>query len=122
MKKTNNAPQFFYISALREKLREQAVALTNQLTRSVTLVTTYDSEACLEYGDEIKSQQALIERLYYFQHCRNGLEQCIAKGAYSFRYSWSNGPVTVTRFQKTAPNRVKVEWQVKQEKKRDGLL
>ena len=110
MKKMNeNETQSLYIASLREIFRKRAVSLMSQLSRSVARVTSYDEEACQEYGEEVKSQRVLAEKLLYVQQCRNALEQCIATGAYAMRYHWSNGSVTEIRFRKTSPQRGRVE-------------
>ena len=107
MKTTNNTPEF-PIPALRETLRQQASQLCVRLGRSVGRLTSCDALPCLEYGEEIKKEQALAQELFYIQHCRNALERCIAGGSATLRYRWSDSVVTRTRFRKTGPNRVRV--------------
>lgn len=100
--------QYFPISALREHLRLQALDHATRLGRSVGRLTSCDMLPCEEYGDEVKTEYALAERILYLQNNRNALEQCIAKSAASLRFRWSDGTVSITRFKKIGPNRVKV--------------
>lgn len=106
--KNNKKSQFFPISALREDLRLHATDLSTRLNRSVARLTSCDMLPCLEYGDEVKTEYALTEKLFYAQHCRNALERCIGVGGATLRYRWADGTCTVTRFRKIGPNRVKV--------------
>lgn len=109
----NNKTEFFPIPALRESLRLRSGQLSSRLGRSVARQTSCDDLPCLEYGDEVKLEYTLAERLFYVQHCRTALEQCIASGSAVLRYRWADGQVTRTQFRKTGPNRVKVTglWQ-----------
>ena len=104
----NTTTQQYPIPQLREELRERANALTSRLARSVARLTSCDNLPCLEYGEEIKTEYALVQELFYFQQCRNALERCIAGRGSVLRYRWSNGAVTVTRMRKIGPNRVRV--------------
>lgn len=106
--KTKQQPQYFPISALRESLRLQSTAIADRLSRSVARLTSCDPLPCEEYGDEVKTEYALAEQLLYLQNNRNALERCIAKNASTLRFRWSNGSVTVTRYKRIGPNRVKV--------------
>ena len=108
MKNNKTKAQYFPISTLRETLRQQAVDQASRLGRSVGRLTSCDHLPCEEYGDEVKIEYALAEKLLYLQNNRNALEQCIAKGASSLRFRRSDGTVSVTRFKKIGPNRVKV--------------
>lgn len=105
--KNNKKAQYFPISALREDLRLRAAYLASRLERSVGRLTSCDALPCEEYGEEVKTEYALAEKILYLQNTRNALEQCIAKGAASLRFRWSGGAVTVTHFKKIGPNRVK---------------
>ena len=104
----NNNTQQFPIPELRETLRQRANALAVRLNRSVARLTSCDALPCLEYGDEIKTEYALVQELFYVQQCRNALERCIAGKGALLRYRWPNGTVTVTRMRKIGPNRVRV--------------
>lgn len=107
-KKFNKQPQQFPTPYLREELRKQAMTLEAQLSRSVARLTTCDDRPCMEYGEEVQTQYGLAEMLFYYQRCRHVLELCMVKESITFRYRWSNGTVTVTRFKKIGLNRVKV--------------
>ena len=108
MKKRNNNPSHS-ISALREQLRRQSVELAEQITRSVSRLTSADALPCEEYSEEIRYEHSLAQRLFYVQRCRGALERCIACGAAKLRYSWSDGTVTETAFYKVDPKRVRVD-------------
>ena len=96
------------VMVLRENLRQQANEKTARISRSVARLTSCDSLPCLEYGEEIKAEYALVQELFYLQQCRNALERCIAGRGSVLRYRWPNGAVTVTRMRKIGPNRVRV--------------
>ena len=106
--KNNKKAEYFPISLLREELRQRAVDHAGRLSRSVARLTSCDMQPCLEYGEEISVEQALAEKLFYVQQCRNALERCISCGGAALRYRWSGGAVTFTRFRKVGPGRVKV--------------
>ncbi len=106
--KKNNQTQEFPIPALRESLRQQASWQANRIHRSVARLTSCDELPCLEYGEEVKTEYAAAEVLFYLQYCRTALERCIAAGSAATRYRWSDGSVTTTRFRKIGPNRVRV--------------
>ena len=103
-----NTTQQYPIPLLREDLRQRANALAARLSRSVARLTSCDSLPCLEYGEEIQTEYALVQELFYLQQCRNALERCIAGRGSVLRYRWPNGAVTVTRMRKIGPNRVRV--------------
>lgn len=105
--KTNKS-EYFPISVLREDLRRQACACSEKLSRSVGRLSSCDSLPCLEYGEEVRVEQQLAERLFYLQNCRNALERCIHAGGARLRYRWADGTVTQTRLRKVSPSRVKV--------------
>lgn len=107
MKQTNNQNREYPISLLREDLRQQANAVAARLSRSVGRLTSCDPLPCLEYGEEVAAEQALAQKLFYLQNCRNALERCIAAGGASLRYHWADGTVTRTRFRKIGPGRVR---------------
>jgi len=109
MKNSKTNEQFFPIPALREHLRGQSVDLATRLSRSVGRLTSCDALPCLEYGEEVKTEYALAQTLLYLQNSRNALERCIACGSAALRYRWTDGTVTVTRFKKVGPNRVRVQ-------------
>lgn len=96
------------VMTLREDLRLQASALSQRLSRSVGRLTSCELLPCLEYGEEIEYQQQLVERLLYLQHCREALERCIHCGSVIQRYRWRDGTVSVTRFRRIGPARVRV--------------
>ena len=106
MKKTNI--QHFPASELREQLRQRSCGLTARLSRSVARLTSCDPLPCPEYDEEVRFQQALAQELFYLQHCRTALERCIAGSGANLRYRWADGRVTVTRFRKVGPSRIKV--------------
>ena len=108
MKNNKPQPQFFPASELREHLRQRACGLTTRLSRSVARLTSCDPLPCVEYDDEVRFQQALAQELFYLQHCRTALERCIAGSGANLRYRWASGQVTVTRFRKVGPSRIKV--------------
>lgn len=104
----NNRSECYPIPVLREELRLGAAELGARLARSVARLTSCDNLPCLEYGDEIRSERDLAERLFYLQHCRDALERTIAGSCATVRYRWTDGTVTRTIFRKIGPNRVKV--------------
>jgi len=108
MKQSNNQPQFFPIPTLRESLRVRAGEHSAKLARSVARLTSCDALPCLEYGDEVKSEYAIAQSLFFVQQCRTALEHCIHRGSVVLRYRWPDGTVTQTRFRKVGPNRVRV--------------
>lgn len=106
--KNNKKTEYFPISALREDLRRDASDLAIRLSRSVARLTSCDMLPCMEYGDEVKTEHTLAEKLFYTQHCRNALERCLGVGGATLRYRWADGSCSVTKFRKIGPNRVKV--------------
>lgn len=104
----NNRSESYPIPALREKLRLDAAELGSRLARSVARLTSCDNLPCLEYGDEVRAERDLAERMFYLQHCRDALERTIAGSCSTVRYRWSDGTVTRTSFRNVGPNRVKV--------------
>lgn len=108
MNQTKTKIQYFPAAQLREQLRLRANALTARLSRSVARLTSCDPLPCPEYGDEVRFQQELVQELLYIQHCRTALERCIAGAGAKLRYRWSGSAVTVTRFRRVGPNRIKV--------------
>lgn len=104
----NRINQEYPLFVLREELRTQANEVTVRLQRSVGRLTSCDRLPCLEYGEEIEYQRQLAERLFYLQHCRDALEQCIHRKKVVQRYRWRDGSVSVTRFQRIGPARVRV--------------
>lgn len=107
MKTTNNYT-FHPISSLREDLRQQAVAVSSKLARSVARLTSCDPMPCLEYGEEIAYQRQLAERLFFLQNCRNALERCIPGKTVVLRHRWADGTCSRVTFRKVGPGRVKV--------------
>ena len=61
----NNTTQQYPIPQLREELRQRANSLAMRLSRSVARLTSCDSLPCLEYGDEIQTEYALVQELFY---------------------------------------------------------
>ena len=108
MNQKSNNFRFFPISGLRERLREDANALTARLSRSVARLTSCDSLPCPEYGEEVSYQEDLTQKLFYLQHCRSALETCIAEGGATLHYRWTDGTVTRTHFRKESPSQVQV--------------
>ena len=105
--KSNNMKSY-PIPALREDLRLRSSAVALRLSRSVGRLTSCELLPCLDYSEEIEYQKQLIEQLLYLQHCRDALEKCIHAGAALHRYRWRSGSVTVTRFRRVGPARVRV--------------
>lgn len=103
-----NKTEYFQISALRETLRQEASEKAVKISRSVARLTSCDLLPCLEYGEEVRSEFSLAQELFYLQHCRTALERTLGGSQARLRYRWPNGTVTVTRFKKIGPNRVKV--------------
>jgi hypothetical protein len=104
----NNKSEYFAINFLRESLRCQADACARKLSRSVTRLTSCDELPCLEYGEEVRSEQALAQQLFYLQHCRDAVERCIHSGEARLRYRWADGTVTHTRFRRVEHGRIQV--------------
>lgn len=104
----NRRPQYFPVSVLRENLRQQAVELASRLNRSVARLTSCDYLPCEEYSEEVATEYALAQQLFYLQHSRAALEKCIAKRAASVRFRWPDGTVTVTKFTISGLHQVKV--------------
>lgn len=100
--------EYFQISALRETLRQAASEKAAKINRSVARLTSCDMLPCLEYGEEVRSEFSLAQELFYLQHCRTALERTLGGSEAKLRYRWQDGTVTVTRFKKIGPNRVKV--------------
>ena len=96
------------IHTAREKLRRKALACSESLSRSVSRLTSSDAQPCLEYREEVRSEQIQAERLLYLQHCRAALERCIACGGAKLSYRRADGAVTVTRFRRLPQGRVKI--------------
>lgn len=103
----NNANSY-PIPALREDLRLRSCAAAGQLSRSVARLTSCDHLPCLEYGDEVRAEQELTRKLFYFQHCRDALEKCIGGSRVTVRFRRADGTTGRTTFRKDGPNRVKV--------------
>lgn len=108
MRQTKSQPQFFPASELREQLRQRANGLTARLSRSVARLTSCDPLPCPEYDEEVRFQQELAQELFYIQNCRTALERCIAGSGANLRYRWAGGSVSVTRFRKVGPSRIRV--------------
>lgn len=109
--KTNKNIRHYPIPVLREDLRQQACALATRLSRSVGRLTSCDALPCEEYGEEVAAEQRLAQELFYIQHCRTALEQCIAGKNTVLRYRKPDGTVTRTTFQREGVNRVRVRGQ-----------
>ena len=105
---TNKKTEYFPAAVLRERLRSQAVELAQRLSRSVGRLTSCDALPCLEYGDEVKFEYSLAQRLFYLQQCRDALEHCIDGKDATVRYRWPDGTTTRTTFRRVGPNRIKV--------------
>lgn len=99
--------QEYPIQVLREKLRQQSAQEAALLARSVGRLTSYDSQPCLEYRQEVAAEYAVIDRLLYIQRCRSSLEYCIGSGAARLRYRWRDGRVTETCFCRVSPGRIR---------------
>ena len=106
--KNNKKAEYFPISVLREQLRQQAGDHAARLSRSVGRLTSCDALPCLEYGEEVRSEQALAQQLFYLQHCRDAVERCIHSGEARLRYRWADGTVTHTRFRRVEHGRIQV--------------
>ena len=103
-KKTTEYP----VSVLREQLRLQAVDMATRLNRSVGRLTSCDALPCTEYGEEVQKEQSLAQELFYIQHCRNALEQCIAGTSATLRYRRKDGTVAKITYRKVGPARIRV--------------
>ena len=97
------------IPALREELRLQASDTATRLSRSVARLTSCELLPCLEYGEEVAYQQALAQKLFYLQHCRDAVERCIGSGGARLRYRWADGTLTHTRFRRVDHGRIQVK-------------
>ena len=104
----NKKSEYFPISTLRETFRQSAEEKATRLRRSVSRLTSCDMQPCLEDGEEVKTEYALVQQILYLQNCRDALEKTIDAGAAKLRYRWADGMVSMTRFRKIGPNRVKV--------------
>lgn len=100
--------QEYPIYAFREQLRQSSSLQAARLSRSVGRLTSCDARPCLEYREEVDAEYGLIDRLLYVQCCRSSLERCIDSGCARLTYRWRDGRVTVTKFRRTAPGRVRV--------------
>ena len=96
------------IRSIREDLRQRAARQAELLSRSVGRLTSYDVRPCMEYGEEVAAQYAIVDELLYLQQCRRALERCIASGSARLRYRWQDGRTTDTWFRKLTPGRVRV--------------
>lgn len=121
MKKKNNNTPSRAIITLREELRCEALALSGQLSRSVARLTSSDAQPCEEYGEEIRWEYAVAEKLFYVQRCREMLERCIAAGNARLRFRWADGSVTETTFCKVGTKRVRVEGLLNTKKERASV-
>ena len=109
--KTNTAsskPQVLPRQVLRERLRLSASQCSEQISRSVARISSCDALPCLEYGEEVERERAMIGRLLYLPHCRTALERCLDCGSARLRYRWEDGRVTVTSFRRLRQGRVQV--------------
>lgn len=106
--KTNKNTKHYPIPSLREDLRLRACDLAGRLGRSVGRLTSCDALPCTEYGEEVSAEHRLAEELFYIQHCRTALEQCIAGKNTILRYRRSDGSTTRTAFRREGVNRVRV--------------
>ena len=104
----NKSCMILPIETARETLRSRAVDRAQYLSRSVSRRTSADCFPCLEYREEIQAERDAIDDLLYAQHCRDGLERCIAAGSASLRYRRQDGSVQSVRFQRTSLSRVKI--------------
>ena len=105
----NNNMNAYPIPVLREDLRLKASAVATRLGRSVARLTSCENAPCLEYGEEVRTEEDLIRRLLYLQHCREALERCIAGARVTVSYRKPDGARGRTTFRKEGPNRVKVQ-------------
>lgn len=94
------------VAVLREDLRLSAERLAEALSHSVGRKTSDDELPCLEYGDEVKKQYTLTNRLLYVQCCRKALEACVASGHAGLRFRRPDGVVVRTWFRRTSLGRV----------------
>ena len=108
MKKNNESCIILPIETARERFRGQAMDQAQRLSRSVARRTSDDAQPCLEYREEIQSERAAIDGLLYAQHCRDGLERCIASGSASLRYRGQDGTLRTVRFRRISLCRVKI--------------
>ena len=89
------------IPAAREQLRRRSVACASALSRSVARMTSCDALPCVEYSSEVQAERSLIDELLYVQCCRATLEQCVAGGSASLRYTRQDGTAIMTQFQRS---------------------
>ena len=100
--------QEYPIHVLRETLRQRSAQEAASLSRSVGRLTSYDSQPCLEYRQEVAAEYAVIDRILYAQQCRSSLERCIGSGSARLHYRWRDGRVTETCFRRVSHGRVRV--------------
>ena len=110
MKKKNNKTKSFEIPVyeLREMLRKTSVELSEKLAHSVARQTSYDLLPCTEYGEEVRRQYVLTEKLFYIQYCRDTLERCISDGKSSVTYRRKDRSSITTTFTMTTQHKVRV--------------
>jgi len=100
--------EYFAVDALREKLRQDALALSVYLTRSVGRLTSCDEQPCLDYGEEVERQQDAVQKLLYLQHCRTALEKCIQSDGFVLSFRFADGDTSRTVFKMVGKDGVKV--------------
>ena len=105
----NNNMNAYPIPVLREDLRLKASAVAARRGRAVARRTSCENAPCLEYGEEVRTEEDLIRRLLYLQHCREALERCIAGARVTVSYRKPDGSRGRTTFRKEGPNRGKVQ-------------
>ena len=103
-----NKIEYFPAALLREQLRTRSLELAQKLARSVGRVTSWEAQACLEYGEELRKEYDLAQQMFYLQQCREALEHCIDGKNATVRYRWPDGTSTRTAFRRIGPSRIKV--------------
>ena len=91
---------------LREALRQSAIKLSAELSRSVARVSSLDPEPCPEDGELIAEQRRIMARLDTVQRCRAALERCMETGRAGVRYDAGSGTPMYVRFKLLPRNRI----------------
>lgn len=94
-------------AAAREELRRRATGQSEQLTRSVARLTSYD-DPCPEYSEEVRSEYAAVDELLFYQQCRAALERCLAENSAALRYKCMDDSVKTVCFKRISLGRVKI--------------
>ncbi len=101
-------PVVYLNQVLREKLREASVEAAEKLSRSVTRVSSYEPGPCVEYGELVKSQCGLMNRVLSLQKCRSVLESSMAGKSVRLVFQVPGGRVIRTKFVPVSSGKTKV--------------